>query len=70
MEHTNKAAAYLGVCQWLEWYAGTHAEMSPMDGKAYLLAGRKAFYNAHHRQDIQERHGATEADASFARAYT
>ena len=50
MQNTNKAAAYLGARKWLEWHADTHAEMSPMDGEAYLLAGRKAFYNAHHRK--------------------
>ena len=68
MQNTNKEAAYLGARQWLEWRADTHAEMSPMDGKAYLLAGWKAFYNAHHRKDIQERHGVTEADLRIANA--
>ena len=42
MENTNKAATYLMARQWLEWYADTHAEISPMHGEAYLLAGRKA----------------------------
>ena len=55
--------------QWLEWYADTHAEQSPMDAKAYLLAGRKAFYFAHYRKDILERHGISEADAADASAY-
>ena len=67
--NTNKPAAYLGARQWLEWYAESHAECSPMDGRAYLPAGRKAFYYAHYRKDILERHGVTEADAKDARAY-
>ena len=69
MASTNKSAANLGARQWLEWYADSHAERSPMDGKAYLPAGRKAFYYAHDRKDIQERHGVTEAEAADARAY-
>ena len=69
MENTSKSAAYLGARQWLEWYADSHAELSPMDGQAYLPAGRKAFYFAHCRMDILERHGFTEAEAADARAY-
>ncbi len=57
----NKAAAYLGARQWLEWYADTHAEQSPMDGNAYLPAGREGY--------ILERHGVTETDAEDASAY-
>ena len=34
MENTHKSAAYLGARQWLEWYSDSHAEQSPMDGKA------------------------------------
>ncbi len=63
----NKAAAYLGAR--LEWYADTHAEQSPMDGNAYLPAGRKVFYYARYRKDILERHGGTETDAEDASAY-
>ena len=66
--NNSKAAAYLGVRQWLEWYAETHAESSPMDGKSYLPAGRKLFYYAHYRKHILERHGVTEADAADASA--
>ena len=68
----NKAhsrAAYLGARAWLEWYAETHAEMSPMNLQAYLPAGRKCFYYAHYRKDILEKYGATEEDAAGARAY-
>ena len=67
--NNSKAAAYLGVRQWLEWYAQTHAEQSPSDARAYLPAGRKVFYYAHYRRDILERHGVTEADAADASAY-
>ena len=68
----NKAhsrAAYLGARAWLEWYAETHAEMSPMNLQAYLPAGRKCFYYAHYRKDILERYGVTEEDAAGARVY-
>ena len=67
MGNTNKAAAYLGARQWLEWYAETHAELSPMDARAYLPAGRKAFYYAHYRKDMLERYGVSEAEAAEAR---
>ena len=69
MANNSKAAKYLGARQWLEHYAATHAEMSPMDAKAYLPAGRKCFYYAHYRKDMLERYGVTEADAQGARAY-
>ena len=60
--NTNKAASYLSARQWLEHYAATHAEMSPMDDKAYLPAGRKMFYYLHYRRDILQRHGLLESD--------
>ena len=41
MTNNAKAAAYLGARQWLEYYADRFAEWSPMDGRAYLPAGRK-----------------------------
>ncbi len=58
LQSTNKAAAYLGAWQRLEWY-----------GQAHLSAGRDAFYDAHYRNDILVRHRVTEADAAVARAY-
>ena len=70
MVHANKATAYLGARQWLEWYADTHTEMSPTDGKAYLPAGRKAFYYAHYKKDTMERHGVADAETADARAYS
>lgn len=48
---------YLNARQWLEWYAATYAEMSPMSAVAYLPAGRKAFYYEHYRQDVLSRAG-------------
>ena len=47
-----RAGTYLSARQWLEQYAGTHAEMSPMDEKAYLPSGRKTYYYYHYRQDM------------------
>jgi len=61
MENNSKAAAYLGARSWLEWYAHSHAEMSPKELKAYLPAGRKCFYYAHYRKDVLEKYGVTEA---------
>ena len=69
MENNSKAAAYLGARSWLEWYAHSHAEMSPKELKAYLPAGRKCFYYAHYRKDVLEKYGVTEADVAAARAY-
>ena len=37
----SNAHVYLSAHQWLEMYASPHAEMSPMDYKAFLLSGRK-----------------------------
>jgi hypothetical protein len=37
-----KAHVYLSARQWLGNYASMHAEMSPMDYKAFLPSGRKA----------------------------
>lgn len=44
IKNTNKVKAYLGARQWLEWYASTHAEWSPMKLAAYLPGARKVFY--------------------------
>ena len=50
-----KLPTYLSARQWLEHYASTHAEMSPMDEKAYLPSGRKLFYYYQYRSDMIER---------------
>ena len=50
-----KLQTYLSARQWLEHYASSHAEMSPMDEKAYLPSGRKMFYYYHYRRDMLER---------------
>ena len=50
-----KLQTYLSARQWLEHYASTHAEMSPMDEKAYLPSGRKMFYYYQYRRDMIER---------------
>ena len=56
-ENHAKAHVYLSARQWLENYASTHAEMSPMDYKAFLPSGRKLFYYYQYRKDMLERHG-------------
>ena len=42
----NKPPLYLDARQWLEHYADTHGEQSPMDCLTFLPAGRKQFYYA------------------------
>ena len=63
----SRPEAYMGARQWLEWYAATHAEWSPAEAKAYLPAGRKAFFYSHYRMDILRRHGVSENDVVAAR---
>lgn len=50
---------YLSARQWLEQYASSHPEMSPMDEKAYLPSGRMMIYYYQYRRDMIER---SEAD--------
>ena len=42
----NHPPLYLDARQWLEHYADTHGEQSPMDCLTFLPAGRKMFYYA------------------------
>ena len=51
---TNKENVYLGVRQWLEWYAANHAELSSQDYKAYLPAGRRTSYYWVYRLDMMK----------------
>lgn len=64
--NASKAAAYLGARQWLEWYAATYAEQSPMSYLAYLPAGRKAFYYQHYRNDMLKRAGLADSSGVYA----
>lgn len=41
-----KAHRYLDSRQWIETYAETHGERSPMSLQIYLPAGRKFFYHS------------------------
>ena len=43
IRNQSKAHVYLSARQLLENYASTHAEMSPMDYKAFLPSGRNVF---------------------------
>ena len=52
LSNTNKENLYLGVRQWLEWYAANHAELSSQDYKAYLPAGRRSNYYWSYRVDM------------------
>ena len=52
LQATNKEHVYLGVRQWLEWYAANHAELSSTDFKAYLPTGRRINYYYPYRLDM------------------
>ena len=47
----SKPALYLDARQWLEHYADTHAELSPMTLEAYLPCGRKEMYYRQYHAD-------------------
>ena len=42
--NTNQEPLYMDARQWLEHYADTHGEQSPMDCVTFLPSGRKQFY--------------------------
>ena len=48
---TNKPKLYLDSRQWLEHYADTHAEKSPISLTSYLPGGRKQFYHLIYERD-------------------
>ena len=48
---TNTPKLYLDSRQWLEWYADTHAEKSPISLKWYLPGGRKCDYHLIYERD-------------------
>jgi hypothetical protein len=50
---------YLDARQWLEHYAGIHADMSPMKLEAFLPQGRKSFYYEQYRYERTS--GATQS---------
>eukprot|EP00812_Abedinium_dasypus_P011432 NODE_498_length_1524_cov_2.803268.p1 GENE.NODE_498_length_1524_cov_2.803268~~NODE_498_length_1524_cov_2.803268.p1 ORF type:complete len:436 (+),score=56.79 NODE_498_length_1524_cov_2.803268:192-1310(+) len=58
--NTNREPLYLDARQWLEHYAGSHGEQSPMDCLTFLPAGRKQFYYFHYKHDreTQKRNAA------------
>ena len=51
MRNQSKASRYLDVRAWLETYAETHGEKSPMSLRVYLPAGRKFFYHAQYQYE-------------------
>ena len=48
---SNKPKLYLDCRQWLEVYADTHAEQSPISLMSYLPGGRKQFYHLIYERD-------------------
>ena len=48
---TNKPKLYLDCRLWLEHYADTHAEQSPISLISYLPRGRKQFYHLIYERD-------------------
>ena len=58
--NTNQKPLHLDARQWLEYYADSHGEQSPMDCLTFLPGGRKQFYYSHfkHDRETQSRHAA------------
>ena len=57
IKNTNKPKLYLDARMWLEWYADTSGEHSPMHIETFLPNGRKSDYYAmyvYNRRDCQE----------------
>ena len=46
IRNTSKAARYIDCRNWIETYAETHGERSPMSLQIFLPAGRKFFYHS------------------------
>ena len=46
MRNQSKAHRYLDARSWIESYAETHGEKSPMSLQVFLPAGRKFFYHS------------------------
>ena len=60
---TNKPKLYLDSRQWLEQYADSHAEKSPISLTSYLPGGRKRFYHMIYESD-RRGHGQEAAQLS------
>jgi hypothetical protein len=51
ISNTSKPKRYLDAAQWIQCYAETHGEMSPMSGIILLPAGRKQLYYSQYLYD-------------------
>lgn len=51
VKNQSKAARYLDCRAWIEAYAETHGEKSPMSLRVYLPAGRKFFYHSQYEYE-------------------
>ena len=49
--NTNQPPLYLDARQWLEHYADSHGEQSPIDCLTFLPAGRPQFHYSHYKYD-------------------
>ena len=62
---TNQEPLYLDARQWLEHYADSHGEQSPIDCLTFLPAGRKEFYYAHYKHDRAKGNHRTASISSY-----
>ena len=67
--NTNKPKLYLDARSWLEWYADTHAEKSPISLTCYLPRGRKQFYHLLYERDRRGRNQESAQLSVFLQAW-
>ena len=69
IKSASKANLYLDAHQWLEHYAATHAEQSPISLQLELPAGRKFSYYTAYAEDRSSRGRPTAALSTFLEAW-
>jgi hypothetical protein len=70
----SKPKRYLDCAQWVQVYAESHGEQSPMTGQIFLPAGRKLFYYAQYlhdrsQQDLSSLDGHAGDHRTFLKAW-
>ena len=69
IKSASKQNLYLDARQWLEHYAATHAEQSPISLQLELPAGRKFFYYMAYAEDRSSQGRPTAALSTFLEAW-
>ena len=69
IKNANKQNLYLDARQWLEHYAATHAEQSPISLQLELPAGRKFFYYMAYAEDRSSQGRPAAALSTFLEAW-